>query len=50
MLMERWNADARRLNEALSSIGEQIQGSGATYAQADATENQTFSQISAALD
>jgi len=50
MLMERWNTDARNLNEALSSIGEQIQGSGATYAQADATENQTFSQISAALD
>lgn len=50
MLMERWNTDARNLNEALRSIGEQIRGSGATYAQADATENQTFSQISSALD
>lgn len=50
LLMERWNTDARSLNEALSSIGEQIQGSGATYAQADENENQTFSQISAALD
>src|SRR5262249_25364937 len=35
MLMERWDADARNLNEALSSIGEQIRGSGTTYAQAD---------------
>ncbi|MGH4015364.1 MAG: WXG100 family type VII secretion target [Pseudonocardiaceae bacterium] len=50
MLMERWNTNARSLNEALNSIGEQIRGSGATYAQADETENQTFSQINAALD
>ncbi|MGH3904557.1 MAG: WXG100 family type VII secretion target [Pseudonocardiaceae bacterium] len=50
MLIERWNTNARSLNEALSSIGEQIQGSGATYAQADESENQSFSQINAALD
>lgn len=50
MLIERWNTNARSLNEALSAIGEQIQGSGATYAQADESENQTFSQINAALD
>ncbi|MGH3797078.1 MAG: WXG100 family type VII secretion target [Pseudonocardiaceae bacterium] len=50
LLMERWNTDARSLNEALSSIGEQIQGSGATYAQADEGEHQSFSRINAALD
>lgn len=50
MLIERWNTNARSLNEALRSIGEQIQGSGATYAQADESENQSFSQINAALD
>ncbi|HEY2763730.1 MAG TPA: WXG100 family type VII secretion target [Pseudonocardiaceae bacterium] len=50
MLMERWNTDARSLNEALSSIGEQIRGSGATYAQSDENEHQSFSHINAALD
>jgi WXG100 family type VII secretion target len=49
VLMGRWDADARALNEALSSIGEQIRGSGATYAQADETEHQTYSRISQAL-
>jgi WXG100 family type VII secretion target len=50
LLMERWDTDARNLNEALSSIGEQIRGSGTTYAQADEAENQTYSRISQALD
>lgn len=49
LLMERWDTDARNLNEALSSIGEQIRGSGTTYAQADDNENQTYSRISQAL-
>jgi WXG100 family type VII secretion target len=49
LLMQRWDNDARALNEALNSIGEQIRGSGATYAQADEAENQTYSRISQAL-
>jgi ESAT-6 family protein len=49
LLMERWDTDARNLNEALNSIGEQIRGSGTTYAQADENENQTYSRISQAL-
>ena len=49
MLMARWDADARQLNEALNGIGEQIRGSGTTYAQADETEHQTYSRISQAL-
>jgi WXG100 family type VII secretion target len=49
VLMERWDNDARSLNEALNSIGEQIRGSGTTYAQADESENQTYTQISQAL-
>jgi WXG100 family type VII secretion target len=49
VLMERWDNDARNLNEALNSIGEQIRGSGSTYAQADEAENQTYTRISQAL-
>jgi WXG100 family type VII secretion target len=49
LLMQRWDNDARGLNEALNSIGEQIRGSGATYAQTDEAENQTYSRISQAL-
>jgi len=49
MLMERWDNDARSLNEALNSIGEQIRGSGTTYAQADESENQSYTRISQAL-
>lgn len=42
-LMTRWNEDATRINRALHSIGESIQGSGVTYA---ATEQDTRSSIS----
>ena len=42
-------ASRPNLNEALNSIGEQIRGSGTTYAQADENENQTYSRISQAL-
>ena len=49
LLMERWDNDARSLNEALNSIGEQIRGSGTTYVQADEAENQTYTRISQAL-
>jgi WXG100 family type VII secretion target len=49
LLIERWDTDARNLNDALNSIGEQIRGSGTTYAQSDEAENQTYSRISQAL-
>ncbi|MGH3718031.1 MAG: WXG100 family type VII secretion target [Pseudonocardiaceae bacterium] len=49
MLMERWDFDARTINEALNNIGDQIRDSGTTYAQADETENQIYSRISQAL-
>lgn len=49
VLMDRWDNDARNLNEALNGIGEQIRGSGTTYAQADEAENQTYTRISQAL-
>ena len=49
LLMQRWDTDARNLNEALHGIGEQIRGSGATYAQADEAEHHTYSRISQAL-
>jgi uncharacterized protein YukE len=47
--MQRWDTDAGNLNEALRSISEQIRGSGATYAQADEAEHQTYSRITQAL-
>jgi WXG100 family type VII secretion target len=49
VLMQRWDTDARNLNEALNSIGEQIRGSGTTYAQADDAEQATYTRISQAL-
>lgn len=49
-LMERWNADARTLNEALSSIGSAIQVSGTTYAQNEQQQASALSSISAALN
>jgi WXG100 family type VII secretion target len=49
LLMQRWDADARNLNEALEGIGEQIRESGATYARADEAENATYTRISQAL-
>jgi WXG100 family type VII secretion target len=50
LLMQRWDTDAGNLNEALHSIGEQIRGSGATYAQADEAEHQIYSRITQALN
>ncbi|MGH3683816.1 MAG: WXG100 family type VII secretion target [Pseudonocardiaceae bacterium] len=49
LLMERWDTDARQLNEVLNSIGERIRGSGTTYAQADEAEQHNYSRISQAL-
>ncbi|MGH3772969.1 MAG: WXG100 family type VII secretion target [Pseudonocardiaceae bacterium] len=48
-LMQRWDADALQINQSLHNIGDQIRGSGATYAQADETEQQSYSRISQAL-
>ncbi len=48
-LMQRWDQDAAKLNEALRSIGEQIQGSGQTYAQREEEESQSFTGIQNAL-
>jgi WXG100 family type VII secretion target len=48
-LMERWDADARSLSEALRAIGEAIQGSGRTYDQQEQTRSSGMSTIRAAL-
>lgn len=45
MLMDRWTVEAHQLNDALHEIGEQIRGSGATYAHADEAEQQNYSRI-----
>lgn len=44
-LMERWDQNARTLNEALRGIGEAIQASGATYAQQEEEQQQSMSNI-----
>lgn len=49
-LMERWDTDARNLNEALRGIGEQIGGSAQTYAQRDEEEQQAMSNIANTLN
>ncbi|MBV9010950.1 MAG: WXG100 family type VII secretion target [Pseudonocardiales bacterium] len=49
ILMQRWQADAGKLSEALTSIGERILESGATCAQNDGAEHQSYSPISQAL-
>jgi WXG100 family type VII secretion target len=48
-LMQRWDNDARQLNEALRSIGEAIQGSASTYVQQDEAQSSSLSAIRTAL-
>lgn len=48
-LMERWDTDARLLNEALRSIGEAIHGSAITYRAQDEAQSSSLSSITAAL-
>jgi 6 kDa early secretory antigenic target len=48
-LMDRWDADARSLSEALRAIGEAIQGSGRTYQQQEESQSAGLSAIRAAL-
>ena len=48
-LMQRWDADARSLSEALRAIGEAIEGSGRTYQQQEQAQSAGLSTIRAAL-
>jgi WXG100 family type VII secretion target len=48
-LMVRWDDAAMRLNNALQSIGESIQASGATYAAQEEEHSQTMSAITQSL-
>lgn len=48
-LIQRWNEDARKLNEALRGIGEAIQGSARTYAQQEEEHSTTMNKITGAL-
>jgi len=48
-LMERWNIDAAKLNQALEGIGTAIQGSGRSYQQAEEQHAQSMSSITSAL-
>ena len=48
-LMQRWDADARALNQALSGIGDAIDASALGYQRAEQTHQQTMTAISTAL-
>jgi WXG100 family type VII secretion target len=48
-LMNRWDADARRLGEALRGIGEAVQGSGVSYQEQEQQHTGALSTIRAAL-
>jgi early secretory antigenic target protein ESAT-6 len=48
-LMERWDADARSLSEALRTIGESISASGSGYRAHEEQHTSTMSSIRAAL-
>ena len=48
-LMNRWDADARSLNEALRGIGEALGGTGAGYQAQEEQHASTLSAIRAAL-
>ncbi|MBZ8176758.1 WXG100 family type VII secretion target [Corynebacterium poyangense] len=44
-LMERWNSSARQIQEALSSISENIRSNAANYAHIEADNAQAFSAV-----
>jgi len=48
-LMQRWDADAAQLNEALRGIGERIRGSAHSYQQQEDVQQAEMSTITAAL-
>ena len=48
-LMNRWDADARLLSQALRGIGEAIQGSGVSYQAQEEQHAGSLSAIRAAL-
>ena len=48
-LMQRWDADAQKLNEALRTIGGALQGTGRTYEQQEQAQAQGMSGIASAL-
>lgn len=49
-LMQRWDENALKLNEALRAIGEQLQASGTSYQQQEEQEAQSMTGISGALE
>lgn len=49
-LMQRWDQDATKLNQALMSIGESINSSSTTYIQQEEQEKAAMSSIEAALE
>ncbi|MEQ3550595.1 WXG100 family type VII secretion target [Pseudonocardia nematodicida] len=48
-LMERWDAEARTLNESLATIGHALEGSGTGYAQREQDQAGAMSAITSAL-
>jgi WXG100 family type VII secretion target len=48
-LMQRWDANARTLNDSLRAIGESIQASGRSYLQQEDTQAASMSSITSSI-
>jgi WXG100 family type VII secretion target len=49
-MMERFDADAKRLNTALEGIGEQLKAAGSTYTESEQQQQDVFGNLSSQLD
>jgi WXG100 family type VII secretion target len=49
-MMERFDGDAKKLNTALEGIAEQLQSSGSTYHEKEASQQDVFGNLAARLD
>ncbi|HEY0450505.1 WXG100 family type VII secretion target [Actinophytocola sp.] len=49
-MMDRFNNDATKLNQALEAIAEQLQAAGSTYHEQESSKQDIFGNLSAQLD
>jgi WXG100 family type VII secretion target len=49
-MMQRFDADAKKLNTALEGIAEQLKAAGSTYEESEVSQQDVFGSLSAQLD
>jgi WXG100 family type VII secretion target len=49
-MMQRFDADSKKLNTALEGIAEQLKAAGSTYSESEASQQDVFGGLSAQLD